>query len=194
MPSFGKAGLANMDNYLDKYEVEKLDKEISVKEYIEGYVNVEEFLEYCKACPNYEKIWSCPPYDFDPVEDYWKKYNMLEIYGYKIKFKPDVTVKESERILERVKATVSRDLFKKEAEIPGSVSLSAGNCTVCGHGNCSRPEGKPCRFARDMRYSIESLGGNVGKTVHDFLGCDLEWVEEGKVPSHYILVGGLLKP
>ena len=37
------------------------------------------------------------------------------------------------------------------------------------------------------------IGGNVGKTVHDFLGCDLEWVEEGKVPSYYILVGGLLK-
>lgn len=34
------------------YTVEKFEKEINVKEYVEDYVNVEEFLEYCKACPN----------------------------------------------------------------------------------------------------------------------------------------------
>ena len=167
--------------------------EISVEEYLEKYVNVNEFLECCKACPCYGTVWSCPPYDFDPVEDYWKKHKTLEVHGYKINFKPDVTVDESQKIMQRVKALMSKEMFEKEAEIPGSVSLSAGNCTVCGSGNCSRREGKPCRFARDMRYSIESIGGNVGKTVHDFLGCDLEWVEEGKVPSYYILVGGLLK-
>ena len=44
-----------------------------------------------------------------------------------------------------------------------------------------------------MRYSIEALGGNVGKTVHDLLGIELEWIEEGKVPSYFVLVGGLLE-
>ena len=38
------------------------------------------------------------------------------------------------------------------------------------------------------------IGGNVGKTVHDFLGIPLEWIEEGKVPRYFVLVGGLLKP
>lgn len=45
--------------------IERFEKEISVAEYLEGYVAVEEFLECCRACPNYEKVWSCPPYDFE---------------------------------------------------------------------------------------------------------------------------------
>lgn len=176
-----------------KYTLEKLQAEISVKDYLKDYVNVEEFLEYCKECPCYGRVWSCPPYDFDPVEDYWKKYSSLIVYGYKINFEEEITRAEGERILERVKAIVSKELFDMEKENPESVSLSAGNCTVCGHNNCSRPEGKPCRFARDMRYSIESIGGNVGKTAHDLLKCELEWVEDGKMPSHFTLIGGLLK-
>ena len=55
------------------YTIEKHEAEISIKDYMEQYVNVAEFLEYCKACPNYDQIWACPSYDFSP-EDYWKKY------------------------------------------------------------------------------------------------------------------------
>ena len=119
-----------MENYLNKYELERFNDEISVEEYLEKYVNVDEFLECCKACPCYGTVWSCPPYDFDPVEDYWKKHKTLEVHGYKINFKPDVTVDESQKIMQRVKALMSKEMFAKEAEIPGSVSLSAGNCTV----------------------------------------------------------------
>ena len=67
------------------YTVEKFEKEINVKEYIEDYVNVEEFLEYCKACPNYEKVWSCPSYDFSPI-DYWNRYSRIYIVARKIIF------------------------------------------------------------------------------------------------------------
>ena len=62
------------------YTVEKFEKE-----YVEDYVNVEEFLEYCKACPNYEKVWSCPSYDFSPI-DYWNRYSRIYIVARKIIF------------------------------------------------------------------------------------------------------------
>ena len=62
-----------------------------------------------------------------------------------------------------------------------------------GKGNCTRPEGKPCRYPEKMRYSIESIGGNVGKTVSKLLGIELEWIQDGKVPSYFVLCGGLLK-
>lgn len=42
-----------------------------------------------------------------------------------------------------------------------------------------------------MRYSIESIGGNVGLTVSKLMGIELEWVQEGKLPSYFVLVGGL---
>ena len=45
-----------------------------------------------------------------------------------------------------------------------------------------------------MRYSVESLGGNVGLTVQKLLHLHLEWIEENRLPHHFILVNGLLLP
>ena len=40
---------------------------------------------------------------------------------------------------------------------------------------------------------LSSPGGNVGLTVSKMMGIELEWVQEGKLPSYFVLVGGLLK-
>ena len=174
------------------YRTKRYEKEIPVTEYFENYVNVEEFLEYCKACPNYARVWSCPPYDFSQ-EAYWKRYADLCILGYQIFFEDGTTEAESLRIMKEVKEKMSEELFAMEAEHPGSISLSVGSGGIGEKENGTRPQGKPCRYPDKMRYSIESIGGNVGKTVHDFLGIPLEWIEEGKVPSYFVLVGGLLR-
>lgn len=176
---------------MSKYKIEMYEKEISVEEYLEGYVAVEEFIEYCKACPNYGNIWTCPPYDFDVIS-LWKKYTDLKVFARKIIFEPDITQEESMEIMYEVKDDMSRQLFELEAENPGSLSLSAGSCTICGKGNCTRPSGEPCRHEEKMRYSIESLGGNVGLTCRKLMGLPLEWIEEGKVPSYFVLCAGLL--
>ena len=42
------------------YKTQRYQAEIPVKEYLERYVDVETFLESCRACPNYGKLWSCP--------------------------------------------------------------------------------------------------------------------------------------
>ena len=196
------------------YKTERLTAEISVKEYIEDYVNVEEFLECCKKCGNYRKKWSCPPYDFD-VMDYWRQYESLYLLGCKIFFGESVRAKsyEKEQLNEIIGAALStekqrltEELYQMEKENPGSISLSAGSCSICGGGmmetgactrnSCENPEGSAkdyCRCFDKMRYSIESIGGNVGKTCSDLLGVKLEWVEEGKLPEHFVLVCGLLK-
>ena len=71
--------------------------------------------------------------------------------------------------------------------------LTKNTGTAAPHG-CTRPDGQPCRYPDTMRYSIEALGGNVGLTVQKLLGIQLEWMEEGKLPSYFVLVGGLLMP
>lgn len=96
----------------------------------------------------------------------------------------------TQTVLREVKEQLARKLFDEEAKTPGSVSLSAGSCTQCA--GCLRPEGKNCRFPEKMRYSIESLGGNVGLTISKLLGIELEWMEEGKLPRYFVLVSGLL--
>ncbi len=172
-------------------KIEKYEKTIGVPEYIQGYVNVEEFLECCKVCGNFDRKWSCPSYDFDPVKDYWEKFDSLYVVGKKMV----LTEEEKdnwENLMEEVKGQLTKELFMEEEKRPGSRSLSAGSCHICGEDNCSKPLGEPCRFPEKMRYSIESLGGNVGLTASKLLGIELQWIEEGKIPDYFVLVGGLL--
>ena len=67
------------------YTTERYEAIVSVDHYLDKYVDVDTFLQACKACPNYEKIWACPTYDFDVIE-YWKKYKTLELTAIKIIF------------------------------------------------------------------------------------------------------------
>lgn len=180
------------------YTTKEYRAEISVKQYLESYVDVEGFLEDCKVCPNYGKIWSCPPYEFDPRE-YWAQYRTLRLFAVKIIFNESYAVKTfsqekgiTQNILQEVKANLAQKLFEEEGKSPGSVSLSAGSCTECA--GCLRLEGKPCCFPEKMRYSIESMGGNVGLTISKLMGIELEWMEEGKMPRCFVLISGLLVP
>lgn len=170
---------------------EVFEKTVDVKEYIEEYVNVEKFLECCKACPNYDKIWSCPSYEFDPM-DIWKKYEKLYLYAVKFTLDDLDSEEAAKARMLKMKDEMSQHLFEKEKEIPGSISLSAGSCSICGAGNCTKLEKKPCKHPETMRYSVESLGGDVGRTLSKLMNIDLLWVEEGKLPEYYVLVGGLL--
>lgn len=194
------------------YEIEMINTEIDIEKYIEDYVNIDEFLEGCKECINYGKKWSCPPYDFNVLE-YWKQFNKILIIGNKITFNEDLIKKEydAEKLKKIMYETLSiennnmaKKLYELEKKFEGSVSLSAGSCTLCGNGmmdnnNCTRiycKEGSAkenCLHFDKMRYSLESLGANVGKTCSKLLGVKLEWVEENKLPTYYVLVSALLK-
>lgn len=183
------------------YTTERYEAYITVEEYLKEYVDVEQFLECCKACPNYNNIWACPPYDFDVLE-YWNRYRVLQLIAVKINFGEKYAGKaftqeqldEIERSsVWQVKAELTSELYKLEQENPGSISLSAGSCMICNR-RCARADGKPCRFPDKVRYSIESLGGNVGTTISNLMEIELEWVQEGRLPSHYVLVCGLLRP
>ncbi len=171
--------------------IETYKKEIDTITYVNEYVNVEEFLQMCKQCPNYNNVWTCPPFDFSP-EGYWKQYSILEVIAKKIILEPEEKNEGWETIIAQVKKDLTEELFSMEKEIPGSISLSAGHCEECGEV-CLRKENKPCCNKGRMRYSIEALGGNVGLTIQKLMGLKLEWVTEGEVPDYFILVGGILK-
>ncbi len=186
---------------IEIYTIERREASISVDEYLEGFVDIPAFRAACEACPNYNRIWSCPPYDFD-VEAYWRKYRTLQLIAVKIIFREDVrnktyTPEELQKLLALVlpaeKEKLSEELLEKEKLYPGSISLSAGSCARCKAG-CSKPSGRPCRFPETMRHSIESLGGNVGLTISKLMGLNLEWMESGRLPHHFVLVCGLLIP
>ena len=126
------------------YSVERFEKEICISEYMDKYVNVEEFLEYCKECPNYGRLWSCPPYDFDPLE-IWEKYETLYVTVRKIIFDEDKAPEDKDAmmsVLSEVKDHMSQELFEMERKFPGSISLSAGSCGLCRKAGCTRVCGR----------------------------------------------------
>ena len=173
---------------------------VSLKEYIEECVDVEQFLGYCRNCSNYGRVWSCPEFDFDPM-DYWRRYDSLYILGRKLILPEELRLRiysEEERekvltdLLKEPKMQLDRDLLSMEQSRPGSRALSGGSCLYCQTGDCARIHGKPCRFPDQMRYSIEALGGNVGRTLSKYLHLKLLWMEKGRLPAYFIIVGGLL--
>lgn len=182
------------------YTVTKYETSICVPQYLEDFVEVQEFLKSCKSCPNYNKLWSCPPYEFDVLE-YWNRFSTLKLLASKIVFNEELlqhtySQEELEQIYSKVlpieKQNLSNELFLMESDYSGSVSLSAGSCQLCKE--CSRPSGTSCCHPDTMRYSLESLGANVGHTIRKLMGINLEWIEEGKLPKHFVLVSGLLIP
>ncbi len=181
-------------------ETHFLECRVPVEEYMKECIDVPRFLSYCRQCSNYGKTWSCPEFSFDPL-DYWKQYKSLRIIGMKIIVPDDLRAKTFDRegkaeiieaLLAEYKQKFDDYLYEEEKKTEGGMALGGGSCLRCGTQPCSRREGKPCRQPDKMRYSIEALGGDVGKTVGKYLGQELKWIEDGKLPEHFILVGGVL--
>ena len=182
-----------------KYSAVPLGNKIAISDYVRDYVDVPRFLECCKACPNYGVKWSCPPYDFDPL-GLWKRFREFWIFGVKLTLGGEIIGADynSPEINEEIRAIFAAEKKKLmehalalEKEYPGSLRLSAGSCTLCAE--CSKKSGAPCRRPELMRYSIESLGGDVCSTAENLLSTPVKWVKEGKTPEYFVLVCGLLR-
>ncbi|MBR0134631.1 MAG: DUF2284 domain-containing protein [Clostridia bacterium] len=174
-----------------------LKYEIPCVDFIKEYVDVPRFLKCCSECPGYGKTWACPPYDFDPA-GIWASYGTLLLYAKKVVIPeearriPEGSEREAyESLLRPYKEALFEELLSMEREEPGSFALSAGGCLECEA--CTRPENKPCRLPSRMRYSVESIGGDVLKAIENLLGEKVLWAEKGMLPEHFILLGGLLK-
>ena len=96
------------------YKLETFEKVMPVYDFIEKYVRPEEFIEYCKACGNYGKVWSCPPYDFD-VMDYWHEYETIKCVAYRIEYGEQRELSDYSEIAE-VKEMMQNRLCSLEKE------------------------------------------------------------------------------
>lgn len=180
--------------------IEEYKARIPVSEYVEKYVDIDQFEPMCRECKNWERVWSCPPFKFNPL-DYWKQYDRLFVLGYKV-----ILETEEERDNWAVKLAEAKKkmldyLFEMELMYIGGVALAAGNCKICAeeegiiiedNSYCSRVNDEPCKYPEKMRYSIEALGGDVSKTSEELLDLELKWGKDGQLPEYFALVGGLL--
>lgn len=167
-----------------QYAIRRIEKNISIEELMAFYKPIE-VEGYCESCPNYNKIWSCPPHDFDR-EAFLAPYSMAKIIG-------EVITPEQESEL--------LDCFQKarrvlgDALIPlsetGQVEvLIAGNCYQCE--TCTRGEGTPCSQKSRCKYSLESIGFMVGEIAENVLNEPLSWGCSDDRPKTLMTVAAVL--
>ena len=189
-----------MEQYLFKCEMTASEAVADMDEYIRECVDVPGFVRYCETCPFHGAVWSCPPFDFDPME-IWNAYRHLLVIAHKVIVPEDLAsaslgqeelARISDLLIAPYKRDLLRELLSREKRIRGSLALSAGRCGLCPR--CARSDGEPCRRPESLRHSMEALGADVSKTVERYLGDTLQWGKNGQLPPYYYIVGGLLLP
>ena len=184
-----------------QYTVTHYITQVQMEEYRTACVDVPKFLSYCQRCSNYNKVWSCPAFDFS-AEQLWSQYRTMELYGREVRFSPEALELEwppeelgwkSKEILRPVQQELLQFLLEREKQIPGSMALAAGSCEGCFPEPCRKQKGLPCIHPERMRYSLEALGGDVSLTASRYLHKEMVWGKRGHLPEYYFLVGALLK-
>ena len=176
-------------------EIRKITVDVDADEYYQKYVDFERISQLCieeQEMLGYN--WNYPPFDFD-VDDVWNSYNKLKIIAFKIDFSEEElehTFSDDElkfvlKRFERLKVKLMNEIYALENE--DSLGLYLGKCNMCMR--CTREFGMPCKMPFKMRYSIESLGGDVDKSIQDLLGYKIQYAKDGKLPEYLIFVGGL---
>ncbi len=179
--------------------VERFYRCISTEEYVKNYVDVDKFIEYCKECPNYNKRWSCPPYSFDVMEEFWKKYRYLHLFAFKLDLEDGLedsvmTPEEIDQLVLRIRqqnyVMASKWILEQEHNNLDSIALDGGHCSKCKR--CMRLKGQPCRFGDTIRPAIDAIGGDLVKTADEIFHTPILWIENGKVPQYFLFILGLL--
>lgn len=192
----GESWYSNMGG--GNMRLKMMNQVIPVEKVLAEYVDAPKFLKACSECPNYGKIASCPPYDFDVI-DYWrqfKSFHIAAVQGFvpdelrERAFSADELNAKTREIFKSMRDSLDGKLEQAERETPDSRMLSAGKCVRCADCACAR--GLPCRFPELIRYSVESLGGDVVKLLRDVFRVDILWAQNGRLPEYFMLVGGLL--
>lgn len=181
--------------------MEKLQLEIPIAVFLRECVDLPRFDACCRVCPNYRSNWSCPPLPVPPME-LWQRYDTLLLQCRRIDvpahlreqvFAPEELGQIAMDLLREQKRELLLELLTLEQEHPGSMALAAGSCDLCPAGTCTRSQNLPCRHPQQLRYSLETLGGDMGKALELYFDRKMLWAENGHLPEYYILLGGLLK-
>lgn len=168
---------------------------LPVAQFVERYVDTAHYDTGCRGCDNYGQVWVCPPYDFS-VPDYWGGFREVCLRGVQLRFSPEEQARsyDPEELAERLRQLFSRTarqmILRLREEYPRSDILTVGGCLLCEQ--CTRPEGRPCRYPEGIGYTLESLGCDVSTAAEQLLGWPLLWSRKGCLPEYMALVCGVL--
>ncbi|WP_143555478.1 DUF2284 domain-containing protein [Selenomonas ruminantium] len=112
-----------MDDDMD-YSVEYRKNSIGMELFRQKYHDREKYLAYCRECPKYNTVWSCPPLQID-ADAYLSKYAWVNVVGAKIIL--DQTVIEKADTPDKIKSEgwriVTKVKHKVEAVLNGCIRI-----------------------------------------------------------------------
>lgn len=170
---------------------------IEMPRFRQSYQDRERFMAYCRECPRYDALWSCPPLSPD-VDRFLDSYGWVHLLCVKIDL-DDETIREADTaekikatswdIVSTVKLDVEERLRRLETKVPGSLSLSSGGCNLCE--SCTRKSGNPCRQPDRMRYSLDAFGFDLTAITKDLFHIEILWCKD-RLPEYFTLIHALL--
>jgi predicted metal-binding protein len=172
--------------------------EESALEEIKPYFQPEMFIKFCEACTYYNKIWTCPPYDFE-VSKVLEGYGYAYIIGSKLyisdlgeSFKALLDNKDLEYVTSEIYKAARIVLDEKLGIIQDREKhicvLLAGRCLACDQ--CVREKQQPCIHPEKMHFSLESIGFDVASICEDILGDKIQWAKES-LPEYFIFASAI---
>lgn len=173
---------------------------LPVSKLVSDFRDVDRFMGLCRACPNFGKMWSCPPFDcLPPILD--SKTAQCRLFLYEIDIPQSessigrLSQQEIRRIYDSARAEIDPKLLALGRKSPSdSLVLLGGSCANCPLPKCARLENKPCPRPESMRPSLESLGFDVVAIAKKIFGADLEWATASKTPQTLRIVCAILEP
>ena len=173
---------------------------LPVSKLVSDFRDVDRFMGLCRACPNFGKMWSCPPFEsLPPILD--SKTAQCLLFLYEIDIPPSesstggLSQQNIRRIYDSARAEIDPKLLDLGRNSPsGSLVLLGGSCANCPLPKCARLEKKPCPRPEFMRPSLESLGFDVVAIAKKIFGADLEWATASKTPQTLRIVCAILEP
>ena len=169
-------------------KTERITRIIDLKELYNYYepLKVEGF---CRSCPNYGRIWSCPPHEFDPCS-YLEPYKFVMIIGEKIFLQEDISKEELNQHFQSARRVFGNFLISLAEKEENLEVLIAGNCFLCNV--CQREANLSCIYQERLKYSLESIGFLVSGITRDILDIELEWPSADKNPEFLLMVGAVM--
>lgn len=173
-------------------------RSLPVGDWLDGYCFPGKFLDACKACPDYGRVWSCPP-GVPETRDLLGGFRTVHVIGVKVCYGAQararalVSPAAAEIVRQETYGVVKRALLETllglERLCPGSATVAAGRCEQCDV--CTRVQGLPCRRMERMRYSFSAFGFDLTAMAKDLLDVELLWASQG-LPEYNVALAAFL--
>ena len=171
--------------------------QMKTEQFRQKYQDKDKFMAFCRECPHYNELWSCPPLSFD-ADEFFAPYAWMDLLCVQIHIDEE-TIRAADTaekikargwgIVSQAKKETEEKMRALEVKMPGSISLSSGGCGLCE--KCIRKEGLPCCRPKEMRYSMDAFGLDLTAITKDLFHIEILWCKDS-LPRYFTLIHGLL--